>query len=106
MSTTLPRWTANCFKTLNLPTDFAVSHWKAQNVVKEKQVCHELLSPLAHLLLIISVKRIIQSQAVPFMLRGCINFTAYQVSLGFSHDSHKRLIPTIDGCTPLFARKA
>lgn len=106
MSTTLPRWTANCFITLTLPTAFAISHWKAQNVVKEKQVCHELLSPLAHLLLITSVKRIIQSQAVPLMSRGCINFTAHQVSLGFSHDSRELLIPTIDGCTPLFARKA
>lgn len=61
LSTTLSRWTTNCFITLHLPITITVSHWKTQNETREEQVCHELLSPSAHLLLIISVKRTIHN---------------------------------------------
>lgn len=97
LPTTLSRRTANFFITLHLPTAITASHWKAQNEIREEQACHELLSPSAHLLLIISVKRTIQSHAGPVMWRGWINFTASQVSLGFSCDSHELLISTIVG---------
>lgn len=108
LSTTAARWTTSCFITLHLPTAIAVSHWKAENETREEQDCHELRSPSAHLLLIISVKRMIQSHGDPVMWRGWIYsyFTASQVSLGFRCDSQELLKPTIDGHFPLFVRKA